>query len=92
MLKLNVASSFAVLSLWLPAVAAQQTAVSDISSQLRGIADAGKLPELRWPDFSDYREHVRNFYGPASDTPAWIRDGRPDTAGPGSHRHSEAGG
>jgi murein L,D-transpeptidase YcbB/YkuD len=77
MLKLNVASSFAVLSLWLPAVAAQQTAVSDISSQLRGIADAGKLPELRWPDFSDYREHVRNFYGPASDTPAWIRDGRP---------------
>jgi murein L,D-transpeptidase YcbB/YkuD len=77
MLKLNVASSFAVLSLWLPAAAAQQTGGSDISSQLRGIAEAGKLPELRWPDFSDYREHVRNFYGPLSDTPAWIRDGRP---------------
>ena len=77
MLKLNVANSFAVLSLWLPAVAAQQTAVSDVSSQLRGIAAAGKLPELRWPDFSDYREHVRNFYEPAGYTPAWIRDGRP---------------
>jgi murein L,D-transpeptidase YcbB/YkuD len=56
---------------------AQQGGVSDVPSQLRGIASAGQLPELRWPDFSDYREHVRNFYQPADYTPAWIRDGQP---------------
>ena len=56
---------------------AQQSGASDVSSQLRGIASAGQLPELRWPDFSDYREHVRNFYQPSGYTPAWIRDGQP---------------
>jgi len=54
---------------------AQQSAASGVSSQLRGIASAGHLPELRWPDFSDYRGHVQNFYEPSSYAPAWIRDG-----------------
>jgi L,D-transpeptidase YcbB len=58
-----------------PAVA-QQSGDSSVSSQLRGIASAGQLPELRWPDFSDYREHVRNFYEPSAYTPAWIRAGQ----------------
>src|SRR5580658_2394995 len=44
---------------------------------LQDIAAGGQLPELRWPDFSDYREHVRNFYQPANYTPQWSRDGRP---------------
>jgi murein L,D-transpeptidase YcbB/YkuD len=56
---------------------AQQSPVSDVPSQLRGIASAGQLPELRWPDFSDYRGHVQNFYQPAGYAPAWIRDGQP---------------
>jgi len=67
----------AVSLLWLLTAVAQQSGVSDVSSQLRGIASAGQLPELRWPNFSDYREHVRNFYQPAGYTPAWIRDGQP---------------
>jgi murein L,D-transpeptidase YcbB/YkuD len=56
-----------------PAVA-QQGGASD---QLRAIASAGQLSDLRWPDFSDYRQHVQNFYQPSNFTPAWIRDGRP---------------
>jgi L,D-transpeptidase YcbB len=49
----------------------------DVSSQLRGIASAGQLPELRWPNFSDYRKHVQNFYQPSDYTPAWVRNGQP---------------
>jgi len=50
---------------------------SDDSSQLRAIVLAGQLPELRWPNFSDYRQHVQNFYQGLDFAPAWIRDGRP---------------
>jgi len=49
----------------------------DVSAALHGIASAGQLPGLRWPNFSDYREHVQNFYQPAGYTPAWIRNGQP---------------
>jgi len=70
-----------LLPLWLLILAtaactavAQQT---DVSSQLRAIASSGQLPELRWPNFTDYRRHVQNFYEPSSYTPAWILDSQP---------------
>ena len=47
------------------------------SAALRQIADAGRLEDLRWPDFSDYRQHVRNFYDPAGYAPAWLRGTQP---------------
>ena len=75
--RLNAVKSLAVLSLWLLAASAQQSTVSDVSSPLRGIASAGQLPELRWPDFSDYRGHVQNFYGHSGYTPAWMLNGQP---------------
>lgn len=56
---------------------AQQSAGPSVSSELRGMASAGQLPELRWPNFSDYREQVQNFYRPSGYTPAWVRGGRP---------------
>ena len=56
---------------------AQPSGASDVSSQLRGIASAGQLPELRWPNFSDYRQHVQNFYQPSDYSPAWVRNGQP---------------
>ncbi len=56
------------------AVLAQQ---STASSQLHAIASAGQLPELRWPNFSDYRAHVQNLYEPSSYAPVWIRDDHP---------------
>ena len=56
---------------------AQPTEAFDVSSQLREIASAGQLQELRWPNFSDYRQHVQNFYQPSNFTPAWVRNGEP---------------
>ena len=47
------------------------------NSALRDIADAGRLADLRWPDFSDYRLHVQNFYAPAGYAPAWLQDQQP---------------
>lgn len=37
----------------------------------------GSLDDMRWPDFSDYRLHVQNFYQPAGYEFAWTRSGRP---------------
>lgn len=45
-------------------------------SAFRALAEAGQLSDLRWPDFSDYRIHVKNFYEPAGYSLAWVRNGR----------------
>ncbi len=47
------------------------------SSTLRDIGQAGRLPDLRWPDFSDYRIHFQNFYGPSGYAPVWLQAGHP---------------
>jgi len=57
--------------------AAEQGGPSEVAARLQAIASAGQLADLRWPNFTDYREHVRNFYEPAGYAPAWSRDGRP---------------
>jgi L,D-transpeptidase YcbB len=44
---------------------------------LSAIVASGRLDDLRWPDFSDYRLHLTNFYRPVGYKPAWIRDGEP---------------
>ncbi len=44
---------------------------------LRQITDVGQLADLRWPNFSDYRQHVRNFYEPLGYSAAWVRAGQP---------------
>jgi len=43
------------------------------SSRLREIVDSGKLADLRWPDFSDYKGHVAEFYELNGYTPAWVQ-------------------
>src|ERR1700733_1828424 len=48
-----------------------------VSTQLSGIVASGRLEDLRWPDFSDYRIHLTNFYRPSGYRLAWIRDGKP---------------
>ena len=44
---------------------------------LRQIVEAGRLPDLRWSDFSDYQASVRNFYAAAGYALAWSEDGQP---------------
>lgn len=48
-----------------------------VTAQLSAIVASGQLQDLRWPDFSDYRVHLTNFYRPSGYKPAWIRDGQP---------------
>jgi murein L,D-transpeptidase YcbB/YkuD len=55
-----------------PAAVSGQTA-----AMLSQIAGAGQLSDLRWPDFSDYRLHVQNFYQPAGYALAWVHGGQP---------------
>jgi L,D-transpeptidase YcbB len=47
------------------------------ASRLSAIVASGNLADLRWPDFSDYRIHLTNFYRSSGYKPAWIRDGQP---------------
>ena len=42
---------------------------------LLGSIDAGYLTDLRWPDFSDYRDYVREFYAADGDALVWSKSG-----------------
>ena len=39
--------------------------------------DTSKVPNLRWPDFSDYQAIVTQFYDDRNFEVAWTRDGKP---------------
>src|SRR5215831_1667678 len=47
------------------------------TAELRRIVAAGRLDDLRWPDFSDYQKHVSEFYESAAYAPAWVKAGGP---------------
>jgi L,D-transpeptidase YcbB len=44
---------------------------------LRAIVQAGNLPDLRWPDFSDYGKHVQKFYESYGYSLPWVRGMEP---------------
>jgi len=44
---------------------------------VRSLVTAANLPEMRWPDVSDYRRHLDAFYSARNDAFAWTRDGKP---------------
>ena len=45
-------------------------------NEIRDIVTAGQLFDLRWPDFSDYRQHLNDFYSASGYGLAWIREGQ----------------
>jgi murein L,D-transpeptidase YcbB/YkuD len=53
------------------------TAAPPDRGALRAIVAAGRLDDLRWPDFSDYREDVAAFYEAAGYAPAWVQAAAP---------------
>jgi L,D-transpeptidase YcbB len=77
-----------IVLLWLGCAASQtpesaksanpQASIANLSAQaqaqLRSLIDAGTLPGLRWPNFTDYRDDVRKFY--QSNSLAWVRANR----------------
>ncbi len=58
----------------------QDAAVAPAPAALRDIVASGRLADLRWPDFSDYKALVDGFYAPAGYAPAWVREGRPSAS------------
>lgn len=54
--------------------AATASASPRTDSELQDIVGSGRLSDLRWPDFSDYRAHLKNFYEPSNYAFAWIRN------------------
>jgi murein L,D-transpeptidase YcbB/YkuD len=50
----------------------------DASVRLCRLIETGEAPDLRWPDFTNYREQLRQFYGPAFSL-AWTSNGVPTT-------------
>ena len=59
---------------------AAQPANSDCVSELCRLAAGGRLDDLRWPDFSDYRARVQSFYAPTGYVLAWSERGEPTPA------------
>src|SRR5271165_3969414 len=47
-----------------------------VAGQLRAIASAGTLADLKWPNFPDYRQQVQGLYEAVNYTPVWVRDGQ----------------
>jgi murein L,D-transpeptidase YcbB/YkuD len=44
---------------------------------LQAIIQTGKLPDLRWPDFSDYNKHLQKFYDSYAYSLPWVRGMEP---------------
>src|ERR1700722_5883431 len=59
-------------SVWAP-----QTLSSTGRDQLQAIITSGNLPEMRWPNFSDYVPLVQQFYGFYGNGMPWMRDSQP---------------
>jgi len=43
---------------------------------LHTVLDAGNLPDLRWPDFTDYRYDLEKFYAGSGWTLVWVKEWR----------------
>jgi murein L,D-transpeptidase YcbB/YkuD len=50
---------------------------SEGQAWLRTAISSGNLPDLRWPDFSDYSKHVEKFYGFNGDSFWWVKGMEP---------------
>ena len=57
------------------------TSMTELSSQsqvwLRAAINAGSLPDLRWPDFSDYSKHVEKVYELNGGSLWWVKGMEP---------------
>jgi murein L,D-transpeptidase YcbB/YkuD len=69
---MKTALLMSVLALSLPAGASIGTGATE---DLRSLAAAGRLDELRWPVFSDVQRDVIGFYGLSGYAPVWTRNG-----------------
>ena len=63
-----------------PAATASAAQVAPTAPQgpgdLNALIAAGMLPDLRWPNFTDYRDSVKKFYAAGGNSLAWIQNGK----------------
>ena len=60
-----------------PAATASASQVAPAgTADLNALIAAGTLPDLRWPNFTDYRDSVKKFYDAGGDSLAWIQNGK----------------
>ena len=59
-----------------PAAPPQQLSLEG-QAALRATIDSGNLAQLRWPDFSDYRRLVKEFYDSYGNSLPWVRGMQP---------------
>jgi murein L,D-transpeptidase YcbB/YkuD len=50
------------------------------SIPLRALAQSGRHPDLRWPEFPEFRAEVQRLYERTGWKPSWLVDGRPTEA------------
>jgi L,D-transpeptidase YcbB len=46
-------------------------------TEIQTLVTSGNLEAMRWPNFSDYRSSLQEFYAPAGFAPAWLRGSQP---------------
>src|SRR5260221_1297695 len=54
-----------------------QTVGAEAQTWLRATVTPGRLPELRWPDCSDYSKHLQKFYELNGYSSWWTQDNEP---------------
>jgi len=54
-----------------------KTFTDEPAATLQAAVDSGKLADLRWPNFPEYRLQVENFYRSKDYSLAWIQNGQP---------------
>ena len=63
-----------------PAATASAAQVAPAAPQgpgdLNALIAAGTLADLRWPNFTDYRDSVKKFYAGGGNSLAWIQNGK----------------
>ena len=57
--------------------AGADAATGTTADALRGIVAAGRLADLRWPDFADFQGDLRSFYEAGDYALAWSLNGQP---------------
>src|SRR5580658_3160258 len=60
-------------------VAPPQQLTAEGQAALRAAIDSGNLAQLRWPDFSDYRKLLKEFYDLYGNSLPWVKGMAPTT-------------
>jgi murein L,D-transpeptidase YcbB/YkuD len=59
-----------------PSAAQAASAAAQGPGDLGALIAAGTLADLRWPNFTDYRDDVKKFYDSGGNSLAWIQNGK----------------